>query len=456
MANNLYGITIGLNPGCGNAASNYAFWTNLFADMKTLGLTWLRFQLSWCSIELTQGVYTWDALDDAVSQCNAAGINILYTLRGAPTWALTTASQKATTEPWYLPDPTLMAGFASAVATRYNGLSGHGKIDAFGYNEDFCLKHTSVTATLTLNQTLTSGVPVTSFTINASGFTPQIGTKLYFGTYSSTDVAIVSANVALNATTVSVNSFTPGSTYTAGQSIKIGYVGTYNSSYVLFNGINGVTTLNKPEPARDAHFASPVIKAVTPAIRAANPGVPIGAPAIWWNQPAHIGGIPNTPVSIYTAFMQQLYTDGCKGLFDFIDFHYYSNGTDPAVGSNQTSTINQAVADLVAVAAANGDAGRAIYCTEFGWQVPTDTNSTLQATWYEDVLDAMTPGTSRSVFPFTLDYKTSGMSESSLVQWNGSIYTYQPAFTTYQNYIAAHPGTSGGGAYFVLIGGRAV
>jgi hypothetical protein len=193
MADGPAGLTIGLNPLCGVAGSNYAFWTQLFADMKAEGLTWLRFQLSWCSIQLNQNdpvsAWSWGPLDDAVTQCNANGINIMYTLRGAPTWALTTASQMATTEPYFLPDPTLMAAFASAVATRYNGANGHGHLDAIGYNEDFSVHNTPFGDTLSLNQTVTSGVPITSFLVTASGFTPKARTKLYFGSFGSADVA---------------------------------------------------------------------------------------------------------------------------------------------------------------------------------------------------------------------------------------------------------------------------
>lgn len=436
-----FGVTIGVNPGCGSAGSPYSHWTNLFADMATLGLTWLRFQISWCSIELTQTsppTYNWAVLDDAVSHCNTAGISIMYTLRGAPTWALTTASQLATTEPFYLPDPTLMAQFATAVATRYNGQNGFGHIDAFAYNEDFCIHHTPVTNALTLNQTLTTaGGPYTSFAINASGFTPNVGTKLYFNGYGSADIAVVSTNVANGDLLVHCNSFTPGVTYNAGTNINIGYVGLNNSKYALFNGLAGITTNNKVESGRDGHFAAAVVKAVTPAIRAAYPGVKIGCPVVWSTQPANPGGIPNTPISIYTAFMQSLYDEGCQGLFDWVDFHYYTSAIDPNVGNNQTSTIAQAMNDLIAVTFANGDTNIPIFCTEFGWQVPTDVSFAVQSTYYQEVLSNVIPPlnpTSNKAMFFTLDYSTTP-TQSSIVQWNGSVYVDELAFTTVQTFI---------------------
>lgn len=352
-----WGVTIGLNPGCGSApGQNYQFWQNLFADMKARNLTWLRFQLSWCSIELVQGTYTWTALDDAVAQCNAAGIKILYTIRGAPTWALTTVSEKATTEPWFLPDPTLTAGFATQVATRYNGLNGHGKIDAFGYNEDFNIHHT-----------------------------------------------------------------VPGA----------GWAGTHASSFqgLYGDGVSLITSSNKWEPARDMFFASPVVKAVYPAIKAQT-NVPVGGPCIWWTQPVNVGGIPNTNTSNYTACISQLYADGCKGFMDFADLHYYSNAVSPTVGNNQVSTFAQGLADMQAVIAANGDTIK-IACTEIGWQVPTDCDAPTQNQRYNDCIQAaINNGSVAQFFFFTLDYNLVSPSQSSLVTWNGTSYVYSQALTT--------------------------
>ena len=130
-----YGITIGFNIGNNNTL--YAYWSNLFADLNTLGCTWIRLNYSWRNIERTQGVYTWTVLDDAVANINASTANdgkpfrLLFCIREAPTWALTTTSQKATSEPWYLPDPTKWAAFTTAVLSRYNG-GAQGTIQAIG------------------------------------------------------------------------------------------------------------------------------------------------------------------------------------------------------------------------------------------------------------------------------------------------------------------------------------
>jgi hypothetical protein len=516
--NRYAGLTIGINPGIGNAGSPYAFWTNLLADMAAQGLNTLRFQISWRNIELTQGNYTWTVLDDAVSHCNAAGIRIFYTIRDAPTWALDPANgaQLATSEPQYIMSPTLAAGFATQVATRYNGLNGHGVIDVIGFNEDFSIHFTPTGDTFTLNGTVTSGVPITSFPITASGFTPKAGTKIFFGTYTGPDVATVSTDVQVGDTTVHVNSFTPGSTYTATQVLKIGYVGIYNNPNYpgLYGAADAVTTINKTQPARDFHFAAPVYTAVYNAIRAVNPTIPIGLPAVWWVQGANPGGTPNTPVSNHAASLQTLYSAGVPmDSATFIDFHYYTNNVDPAAGNAQTNSISQVMTDFQTVAAANNDAGRQIICTEFGWQanqsttssttiaagtrtitlastlgaavggtclvdtvgsgvqetvtitgktsttitavfanahtatypvvVNQDCDSATQATRYNTVMAAIQGAGANNQFLFyTLDYATSGTQTSSLVFWNGSSYTYQPAWTNIGTYLTAHPGGS--------------
>lgn len=431
------GVTIGINPNPGNPGNPYQFWSNLFADMKALGLGFLRFQLSWNNIELTQGNYSWTVLDDAVQHCNAAGVPILYTLRGAPSWALANPSQLATSEPFYFPDPTLMAGFANQVATRYNGGS-HGHIDMYGYNEDFNIRNTPTGNTFTLNQTLTGGVPVSSFAITSSGFTPLANTILYIGGYSSADHPTLSQAVNLSDTTVFVNSFTPSVTYSAGTTINISYIGFNNSPYTgLYNAIGGVKPSTGVQPARDPFYAVPVVKAVHNALRSAGFAGPIGLPCVYWTQPIN-SGIPNTPVSNYTAFMGGLYSGGVAGFFDFIDFHYYSGATDPNTGDNQTSTIGQAITDMQTVASNNGDAGRSIMLSEFGCSVPNNCTAQEAATHYSEILYKIIPDCpnpkNRFAF-FTLDYSTSSPSGNSLVIWNGTTYIAQPTYNTVQSFI---------------------
>jgi hypothetical protein len=101
------------------------------ADMQKVGLGWVRSQLDWEKIETAPGVYDWSSLDRVVSLANSAHVKLVFPIRNAPDFHLTqtctTADGQFSTQ---FPGAQDMAQFATAVATRYNGLSGHGFIDA--------------------------------------------------------------------------------------------------------------------------------------------------------------------------------------------------------------------------------------------------------------------------------------------------------------------------------------
>lgn len=308
-----FGVTIGLNPGAGHAASNYNHWDRLIPDMKQQGLTRLRFQLSWKNIELTQGVYTWGALDDAVQHCNQNNVVIVFVIREAPSWALANAAQRATDETggnspnndgWYLPDPTLMAGFCQQVVNRYGPGSSIGVIDGYEIaNEEMDIHNTS----------------------NSGGFH------------------------AIN-----------GSTYT----------GLYGSANQVITGAN------KIQPARNPLYFESVAAACYPVLKTT--GKPVGMCAMWWVQPANPGGIPNTTVSNYYAFLDTLFAAGTLPQYaDYLNFHYYSNKTSslPSGGSNQCITYAAALSDIQSVINKYSSTLK-VRCTEFGWQANTNTLST--------------------------------------------------------------------------------
>lgn len=446
----LSGVTIGMNR---TPSTPFPYWTALFADMRALGLTWLRFQLRWKDVETSQGVYSWAVLDDAVARCNAAGISIMYTIQGAPTWALTTGSQKASSEPWYLMDATLAAGFVTTALSRYNG-GAQGHLDALGFNEDFNIHATSSTDILTLNQTITNaGGPYTSLTINAAAQTADAGTKIYVAGYgNTTDVATVASLVNIGGTVVAISSFTPAVTYNAGQVMHPAYTSANNTGdpNLYYAGTGGTKSSNpKSQPARSPVFATAVFNAVYAAVRALNATIPLGLPVMWWTQPVNASTYPGSP-SNYTAFLQGLYT-GCQANFGhdpnvFIDLHYYSNATEPLVGSGQVSSIIQALADISAVILANGDNGRQVWITEFGWQVTNDiADYYTQMIRLTQTLEAMrTSGMVTHVFVYTIDEMQSAIDQSSLVKWNGSLSVYEVGFGILQTYIQEHPASTWG------------
>lgn len=323
----------------GTAARSSTFWTNFNADTTNLGLNWVRTQRRWSDIENPQGTYNWTGLDDDVSKLNTAGLKISFPIQDAPSWALANPSQTVDGT-HYLPDPTLMAGFATQVATRYNGLNGHGFIDAIEVgNEDF---------------------------------------DIY-----------------------------------------------YDSSYPL----------DTPpyQPYRDVSFFTPVLSAVSPAIRSASPKTLVGMCAMWWREFPHIQN-----------FMTGIYTAGLKNYFDFANFHFYPGGNDPYLSEN-SGIYPSFVAEyqkIQSVMLAYGDGAKPIWCTEFGWAVTNVNQSTVitqdqQNAYYKEMLDfARQSGAIQKIFFYTLSYDNDGM---TLEQGTGPTFTPTEAYTTLKNYIAQYP-----------------
>ncbi len=104
------------------------------ADLKELGVTWVRYQLDWSKIESQPNHFDWSTLDAVVILANANGIYITFPIQNAPQWAL---SQTCQGNP-LLPNPDTFAQFAGTVAYRYNGKHGHGYIDSYEVgNEEF-------------------------------------------------------------------------------------------------------------------------------------------------------------------------------------------------------------------------------------------------------------------------------------------------------------------------------
>lgn len=115
----------------------------MFSDLVAAGFGWIRIQLQWVNIEVTQNVYTWNTLDDFVTKANAAGLNCSYVLQG-PAPSFYSSGQLVNNLDTLTPitvtyaDPAKLAIFAAAVVTRYNGLNGHGSIQAIEIgNEEY-------------------------------------------------------------------------------------------------------------------------------------------------------------------------------------------------------------------------------------------------------------------------------------------------------------------------------
>ncbi len=175
MSDGPYGITYY------SSSNSDTLKSQAITDMQALGVTWLRYQLHWTSIENPQNTYTWTALDDAVSKCNTAGINIVFVIQGAPAWGLSGS----------IPSATPSATFATQVATRYNGSNGHGHLDAIEvFNEEFdsVVGHTDGTDYVAVAKAVV-------IAIKAAGFTGKIGAAALLGAGSTSHITTWLQNI---------------------------------------------------------------------------------------------------------------------------------------------------------------------------------------------------------------------------------------------------------------------
>jgi hypothetical protein len=126
-------------PAC-SSQSPYGFTTphadsRLVSLYTQLGVCWVRYQIHEAALVTSSGSYQWNRLDTVVATMNAAHIHLDVPLQCfAPPGGGTDACFSHPT----LPTPQQMTAFATAIATRYDGKHGHGRIDAFEIgNEEY-------------------------------------------------------------------------------------------------------------------------------------------------------------------------------------------------------------------------------------------------------------------------------------------------------------------------------
>jgi hypothetical protein len=114
-----FGSTTGYSPG------GYFVWqssADLNADLDAMvasGASWVRVDLGWASVEGTKGSYNWGAYDNLVNAVNAHGLNLMFILAYAPSWATgcggTDKCMPAAS------NVGSFGAFAGAAAARYKG-----------------------------------------------------------------------------------------------------------------------------------------------------------------------------------------------------------------------------------------------------------------------------------------------------------------------------------------------
>jgi hypothetical protein len=118
---------------------------------------------------------------------------------------------------------------------------------------------------------------------------------------------------------------------------------------------------------------------------------------------------------------------------DYLNFHYYAHGGDPAVSTNDHPSFAaewRLMAQLLP--------GKPIWCTEVGWPISPlpgiqAVSPAVQAQYLQEVMtEAATSGVIQRVFWFTLNY---GNQPDSIASNNQPL----PAFATYQALVQVFP-----------------
>ena len=111
-----------------NDANPYGFsvW-GYQSRIAASGVKWVRLQRDWSTIETSPGVYNFSGLDADVAAATAAGVHATVPIQDAPGFRKTQVCNGVS----LFPGPAEMSTFASVIAARYNGQSGHGYVDSF-------------------------------------------------------------------------------------------------------------------------------------------------------------------------------------------------------------------------------------------------------------------------------------------------------------------------------------
>jgi len=94
---------------------------NLIDALQQSGAGWVRINLYWAWRETSENQFDWSGIDDAISNLQAAHLNLIVTLDGpVPCWALANQSVSVCTQPqWTIPPTDLWLQFVNAAVSRY-------------------------------------------------------------------------------------------------------------------------------------------------------------------------------------------------------------------------------------------------------------------------------------------------------------------------------------------------
>lgn len=89
------------------------------SSIEELGFEWVKFQMAWKTVELSEGNYDWAAWDQVIDAYAAKNIKVMLSIVKAPDWARPADDDKMVEGP--PADPAQYAEFVALVAERYRG-----------------------------------------------------------------------------------------------------------------------------------------------------------------------------------------------------------------------------------------------------------------------------------------------------------------------------------------------
>jgi hypothetical protein len=95
------------------------------AKMRATGITWIRMDAEWWTVEKTRGTFDWSVPDVTADAMLAGGMNLVVLLNKSPVWARQAAGAAPLNSPWPTPDPARYAVFCAAAATHYSAKGVH-------------------------------------------------------------------------------------------------------------------------------------------------------------------------------------------------------------------------------------------------------------------------------------------------------------------------------------------
>jgi hypothetical protein len=115
-------------PPAGSVQASFAYGiqvdpaadpAEVISHLRTLGITWVKFQMSWEETEPQQGIRNWGEWDRLIRTYHDAGFNILLSVVKSPDWARPAGTDLSQEGP--PADPATYAMFIGEMAQRYKG-----------------------------------------------------------------------------------------------------------------------------------------------------------------------------------------------------------------------------------------------------------------------------------------------------------------------------------------------